>query len=224
MSYRPGRRPRLHHQARPGRLCQRGHRRSRGSSEPGTTTTTTTTATEPTGSATEPTGGTTEPVIEPTPCEGEATPIDAAAIAFLVAPDVPPCDGNTGTGCWEGPPADSLWVRLSSMPHVCGEAHEHPPCGNWALGFPIAPEFQVPGIYHLSGPEIVGQAIEVDAEPVDGQCETRWETFNATLEIISVDDTGITGRLCHVDSPLYADDGLDLEGSFFAPRCIESMP
>lgn len=130
-----------------------------------------------------------------------------------------PCEGNTGTGCWEGPPADSLTVHLSSEPYVCGEPFEHPPCGNWDLAFSIPPELQAPGVYHLSGPAIVGQAIEVDAEPVDGACETRWETFHATLEILAVDETGVTGRLCHVDSPLYADDDIDLEGSFFAPRC-----
>jgi hypothetical protein len=197
--------------------------------DPASTTTTTTApstegTTEPgTTSTVPPTEGTTEPVIEPTPCEDEAAPIEAAAIANVVVPDGVPCgsgEDSVGTGCWEGPPADSLWVHLASELQECGAPPVHPACGNWDLGFVLRPEFQVPGLYHLTGPAIVGNAVEVDANPGEGgECETRWETLNATLEIISVDETGVTGRLCHVDSPLYADDDINLEGSFFAPRC-----
>jgi hypothetical protein len=165
------------------------------------------------------TAGTAEP-IEPTPCEGAATPIDATAIAFAIATDLPDCsDYESGTGCWDGPPDGSLAVHLSNRPYTCDPSAQYDECGAWDLSFAIPAEYQAPGLYHLTGPTIRGSAVKYLDPGPDGHCEVTSELFHATLEIVAVDDTGVTGRLCHIESPLYADAGIDLAGSFFAPVC-----
>lgn len=158
--------------------------------------------------------------IEPTPCEGAATPIDATAIAYPVASDLPDCsDYESGTGCWDGPPDGSVLIHLTDRTYTCDPAAEYEQCGTWVLSFAIPAEYQAPGLYHLTGPAIRGSAVKFPEPAPDGQCEVASEAFDATLEIVAIDDTGVTGRLCHVQSPLYAGAGIDVEGSFFAPLC-----
>lgn len=183
-------------------------------------TTSTTSATSASTSAT--TDGPPPDPIDPTPCEGEAKVIPGQAIAYLesqVPP--PPPDMTGGSGTSGGDPVDpgTLHVRLSSQSLACEDPGAALKCGgNWAVSFALAPEFQAPGLYHLSGPSVFGVGTETGPDEGGGECSWGGGSFFATLEIIAVDDEAVTGRLCHIDAAIPA-NAAELEGKFVAPRC-----
>lgn len=181
------------------------------------TATSSTSATSMT-SATSNTSG--DPVV-PTPCEGVPTPIQANTIAYLES-QVPPVPDTTGGSSGTGgdpPNPATLHVRLSSQSLTCKDPQAILQCGpEWAVSINIPPEFQTPGLYHLAGPDVIGIGMETGADEGNGECSFGGGSFFATLEIISVDEVEVTGRLCHVEGPLPSNFAA-LEGSFVAPRC-----
>lgn len=162
--------------------------------------------------------------IEPTPCEGEAKIIPGEAIAYLESqvPPAPPPDTTGGSsGTTGGEPVDpgTLHVRLSSQTLTCDDPAATLKCGsNWAVSFALAPEFQAPGLYHLSGPQVFGVGTETGPDEGGGECSWGGGSFFATLEVIAVDDDAVTGRLCHIDAPIPG-NAAELEGKFVAARC-----
>jgi hypothetical protein len=195
------------------------------------TATSTSTTTEMTSSTTSATSASTSATtdgpppdpIDPTPCEGEAKVIPGDAIAYLEAqvPPPPPPDTTGGSGTTGGDPIDpgTLHVRLSSQSFTCEDPAAALKCGqNWAVSFALAPEFQIPGLYHLSGPSVFGVGTETGPDEGNGECSWGGGSFFATLEVISVDDENVIGRLCHIDAPIPS-NAAELEGKFVAPRC-----
>lgn len=187
-------------------------------------TTSTTSASSATTVSTEATTvSTTDPVdpIDPTPCEGEAKPIPGEAIAFLLS-QAPPEPDTTGGGTATGgdpPDPNTLQIRLSSQAFTCADPDANLECGtNWAVSITIPPEFQTPGLYHLSGPNVLGIGTETGADEGGGQCSFGGGSFWATFELIDIDAEKVTGRLCHVDAVIPF-NAAELEGVFEAPRC-----
>lgn len=196
-----------------------------------TSTSTTATATSSTSVGTsvgtsETSGSTTsnpDPVT-PQPCVGEAVPIKASMIAYLESqiPPPPPPDtttgGSSGTG-GDPPSPQTLHVRLSDQALSCKDPEAILQCGpHWGVSITIPPEFQTPGLYHLTGPDVLGIGFETGADEGGGQCSFGAGTFSASFELIAIDDTEVSGRLCHVEGPIPFNFA-ELEGSFVAPRC-----
>jgi hypothetical protein len=158
---------------------------------------------------------------EPIPCEGEAVALDAASLAYTWAQVPPkPAPGDTTAGPDEpGLDPDTLLVELSSQAATCGNVNEPLKCGsNWKLSLTIPPAWQAPGIYHLNGPQVIGHILETGPDEGGDMCWGGGGSIDGTLEIISVDDNEIKGRLCHVNVALL-DNVASLDGSFTAPRC-----
>lgn len=187
------------------------------------TTDATTSTTSASSATTVSTEATTDPVdpIDPTPCEGEAKPIPGEAIAFLLSQAPPEPDtsgGGTATG-GDPPDPNTLQIRLSSQAFGCADPDANLECGtNWAVSITIPPEFQTPGLYHLSGPNVLGIGTETGADEGGGQCSFGGGSFWATFELIDIDAEKVTGRLCHVDAVIPF-NAAELEGVFEAPRC-----
>ncbi|MDC0715589.1 hypothetical protein [Nannocystis bainbridge] len=197
------------------------------SGEPTGTATTTTTETTTTGSESSPseasvteTGEETEqpPPLEPTPCEGEAVPLEVAKLARVVIPDEPECAVQT-TSCWEGPEEGTLEVHLAGQAHACADTEQGLECGQWEVKIWIPPGHQSPGLHQLTGPEVRGVESVYGADQGDGVCDWSATMLDATLEIVSIDASGIEARLCHVNSPQLAAAGIDLAGSFSVSTC-----
>ena len=192
-----------------------------------TSTSTTATATSSTSVGTSETSGSTtsnpDPVT-PQPCVGEAVPIKASMIAYLESqiPPPPPPDtttgGSSGTG-GDPPSPQTVHVRLSDQALSCKDPEAILQCGpHWGVSITIPPEFQTPGLYHLTGPDVLGIGFETGADEGGGQCSFGAGTFSASFELIAIDDTEVSGRLCHVEGPIPFNFAA-LEGSFVAPRC-----
>lgn len=162
--------------------------------------------------------------VDPVPCDGPAVEIVAKSLAYTQAqipPDPNPTTGSSGSATTGGDPLhpDTLHVRLSSQANMCADPDKVIACGpNWEVSIVIPPEFQVPGLYHLLGPDVIGSSFETGVDNGGGDCSFGGGSFSATFELISVDDKEVVGRLCHVDS-VFFDNDVDLEGSFTAPRC-----
>lgn len=164
-----------------------------------------------------------DPVM-PQPCVGEAVPIKASMIAYLESqiPPPPPPDtttgGSSGTG-GDPPSPQTVHVRLSDQALSCKDPEAILQCGpHWGVSITIPPEFQTPGLYHLTGPDVLGIGFETGADEGGGQCSFGAGTFSASFELIAIDDTEVSGRLCHVEGPIPFNFAA-LEGSFVAPRC-----
>jgi len=171
------------------------------------------------------TGSTTDYETPPAvPCDGEAVPLaDIPTIFAYAQSQLPPQpDTTTGTGSSTSGGAEldpgTLHVSLTNRALVCADPNPLLQCGGeWEVSIVIPPEFQSPGIYNLAGQDVRGFSTETGDE--GGQdCSVGFGTFEATLEIISVDDKTVEGRLCHVKS-LLSIPTPSLEGSFSAPRC-----
>jgi hypothetical protein len=159
-----------------------------------------------------------DPDPEPIPCEGEPVAIDAASLAYTWA-QIPPVDyGDTGFGDIVPIDPDTLYVRLSSQAGSCDAPNSYPGCGNWSVTISIPPAFQVPGLYHLSGPDVQGWWEQSWGDEGEELCAGGGSNLDASFEIISVDEQGIKGRICHVE-PAFFFGPIDIEGSFNAARC-----
>ncbi len=163
------------------------------------------------------------PVI---PCEGEAVPLgDITTLMAYTQSQVPqkPDDtttggsGGSGSGGGELDPG-TLHVTLSDQAYVCADPEAQLQCGgHWKVSIVIPPEFQSPGTYNLIGQDVHGFGIETGDEG-NQDCSFGGGSFDATLQIFSVDDNVVEGRLCNVN-PFFLVPVPSLEGSFSAPRC-----
>lgn len=182
-----------------------------GTTSVGTTESSTSQGTDPT------------PADDPVPCEGEALELDAATLAYTYAqlPPWEPEPGDTGFGSGGDDPGidpDTLYLRLSNKVATCSDLEGGLGCGaHWELSIRVPPAYQVPGIYHLAGPQVFGTVMETGPDE-GGTCWGGGGTINGTLEIISVDDKEVKARLCHVDVDLL-ENVSNLDGSFSASRC-----
>ena len=160
--------------------------------------------------------------VEPSPCEGEAVVLDVAANAYLYSEQPPmpdPTGGSSGSSGGDPTDPDTVFVRLSNTVATCADPDPSLECGpNWEVSIRIPPSYQTPGLYHLLGPEVTGSMFETGADEGNNECSFGGGSFEATFELISIDDKSVTGRLCHVSSKFF-DNKVDLEGSFEAPRC-----
>lgn len=198
------------------------------STDGGTSATSSTSAGTSVGTSvgTSESGGTTgeAPPVVPQPCVGEAAAIKASTIAYLESqiPPPPPPDTTTGgsSGTGGDPPSPAtLHVRLSDQALACKDPEALLQCGpHWAVSITIPPEFQTPGLYHLTGPDVIGVGFETGVDEGGGQCSFGAGTFSASFELIAIDDQEVVGRLCHVEGPIPFNFA-QLEGSFAAPRC-----
>lgn len=199
--------------------------------DPGATSTTTgndpdvtstSTGTDP-GATSTSTGTTTGGLPEDRPalpCEGAATPLtDIPTILAYTQAQIPPKD-DPSTGGGDGGQVDpgTIFVTLTDQPLVCMDPEASPQCGgHWGLTIAIPPELQSPGVYSLLGQDVHGNAFETGNE--DGQdCSLGGGSFDAVFEILSLDESTVEGRLCHV-KPFFSNQVPSLEGSFSAPRC-----
>jgi len=199
-----------------------------------TSSTTSTTGADPTATSTSTSAGTSAtsatdtgddtgfdpPVI---PCEGEAAPLVGitTTIGYLQS-QVPPRPDPTGTGgsSTGGGELDpgTLFVKLSDQAFTCADPNALLECGqHWAVTIVIPPEFQSPGVFNLLGQDVRGSAFETGAG--GGQdCSFGGGSFEATFQILAIDDQSVQGRLCNVNG-LFFDTDPQLEGTFSAARC-----
>lgn len=184
-------------------------------------TSSTTSATETTTTATS---GTTSDPVDPQPCAGDPKEAPGVAIAYIESQVPPNPDttggGSSGTSGGDPPDPQTLHIRLSSQTFTCADPAANLQCGpNWEVSITIPPEFQTPGLYHLSGPSVFGGATETGADEGGNMCSFGGGSFWATFELVAIDDAAVTGRLCHIDSPIPF-NAAELEGvQFVAPRC-----
>ena len=162
------------------------------------------------------------PVI---PCEGEAVPLGdiPTLIAYTQSqvPPMPPENTVTGSGSGGGElDPGAIVVKLSdNQALVCADPEALLQCGgHWQVSIVIPPEFQSPGTYNLLGQDVTAFATETGNEG-NQDCSFGGGSFDATLQIFSVDDNTVEGRLCHVN-PFFSVPAPSLEGSFSAPRCL----
>jgi len=155
------------------------------------------------------------------PCEGEAVPLaDLPTLMAYTQAQVPPLPDPTGTGTGTGggePEPGTVYVKLSNQSFACEAPTATLQCGgNWQLTLVIPPEYQSPGIYNLLGPNVIGVGSETGDEGND--CSFGGGSIGGTLEIFSVDDSTVEGRLCHVQH-FFSNPAPALDGSFSAARC-----
>ncbi len=191
--------------------------------EPSTTTgpgtTVGTSASDVTTDGTSETGDEPAPVI---PCEGEGTPLELfpTTMAYLQS-QVPPAPNPSGTsGTTDGGELDpgTLMVKLSNQTFTCADPEATLPCGKlWEVTIVIPPEFQSPGVFNLVGNDVRGVAIETGAGQGE-DCSFGGGSFDATFQILAIDDKTVQGRLCNVAHSFFESDP-DLEGTFTAARC-----
>lgn len=183
-----------------------------------TATATSTSATSATDSGNE-TGGDPPPVI---PCEREGVPLAGITtqIGYLQS-QVPPRPDPTGTGGSSGGgelDPGTLLVKLSDQAFTCADPSAPLGCGqHWSVTIVIPPEFQAPGVFNLLGPNVTAGAFETGVGG-GGDCSFGGGSFDATFEILAIDDKTVQARLCNVNSPFFATNP-QLEGSFEAARC-----
>lgn len=189
--------------------------------DPGTSSTSVGTSVGTSVSTTSASDTTGDPV-DPMPCEGEGVALAAETLAYLnsqIPPMPDPTGGSTSTTGGEPVDPDTLYVRLSSQAATCADPTAGIQCGpNWEITIRIPSAFQTPGLYHLSGPDVTGTAMETGADDGQGSCSFGGGSFFASFELTSIDDKSVSGRLCHVQTPFF-DNKVNLEGSFVAPRC-----
>lgn len=188
--------------------------------DPGTSSTSvgTSVGTSMSSVTTDPTG---DPV-EPKPCEGPAAELKVESLSYLYSqiPPMPdPTGGSSSTTGGEPTDPDTVYVRLSNQAASCDDPSPGIECGpNWQVTIAIPPAFQTPGLYHLTGPEVIGSAFETGKDDGNGDCSFGGGSFIASFELIAIDDKSVQGRLCHVED-FFFDNKVDLEGAFTAPRC-----
>jgi hypothetical protein len=194
---------------------------SAGSGEDTTATATTvgTSATSATDTGDD-TGIDPPPVI---PCEGDAAPLVGitTTIGYLQS-QVPPRPDTTGTGGSSSGGGEldpgTLFVKLSDQNFTCAEPNALLECGqHWSVTIVIPPEFQSPGVFNLLGQDVRGFASETGAGAGE-DCSFGGGSFDATFQILAIDDQTVEGRLCNVNG-LFFDTDPQLEGSFSAARC-----
>lgn len=194
-----------------------------GADDTSTSTTTngsTATATSTTG-ATDTETGDPPPIV---PCEGEGTPLEAfpTTMAYLQSQVPPPPNpsGTGGSGTTDGGGLDpgTVLVKLSNQSFTCADPEAALTCGKqWEVTIVIPPEFQSPGVFNLLGPDVRGVAAETGAAQ-GADCSFGGGSFDATFQILAIDETGVQGRLCNVADSFFESDP-QLEGTFSAPRC-----
>jgi len=162
----------------------------------------------------------------PDGCDGEPIPIDGlvTSMAYLQS-QIPPNNttGNSTSGSSGGdePHPGTLHISLSNQSIACEDPNSGLDCGeNWEVSIVIPPEFQSPGLYAV-GTDINGVfGIATETGPDEGgnMCAFGGGSWEATLEIIAIDDTLVEGRLCNVDE-YWSWTKPDLNGVFYAERC-----
>lgn len=181
-------------------------------------TTVATSSSEVTSDATSETGDP-PPVV---PCEGEGAPLELfpTTMAYLQS-QVPPAPNPSGTsGTTDGGELDpgTLLVKLSNQTFTCADPEAPLACGKrWEVTIVIPPEFQSPGVFNLAGADVRGVAIETGAGQGE-DCSFGGGTFDATFQILAIDDKTVQGRLCNVSDNFFESDP-NLEGTFAAARC-----
>lgn len=192
-----------------------------------TSTTTTTNSSTATATSTSTTGATDTETGDPppiVPCQGEGTPLEAfpTTMAYLQSQVPPPPNpsGTGGSGTTDGGGLDpgTVLVKLSNQSFTCADPEAALTCGkHWEVTIVIPPEFQSPGVFNLLGPDVRGVAAETGAAQ-GADCSFGGGSFDATFQILAIDETGVQGRLCNVADSFFASDP-QLEGTFSAPRC-----
>ncbi len=133
--------------------------------------------------------------------------------------DVPELDtdSNSEVGTGGGLDPDALLVTVGFTAGRCGDPFAVA-CGMWDVSFVLDLDQQVPGTYDWS--EVNAGFSEAGEGPNPDNCDGYGGgTFDATIVIESIDDTGIQVRFENVDTPVFEPD-VDLEGfSTFASRC-----
>jgi hypothetical protein len=189
-----------------------------------TSATTVSTSTSTSATATSATDTTDTGVDLPViPCEGEGVPLVGLTtrIGYLQSQVPPSPDTTTTTGGSSGGgelDPGTLLLKLSDQAFTCADPDALLGCGaHWSVTIVIPPEFQSPGVFNLLGQDVRGVASESGAG--GGQdCSFGIGSFDATFEILAIDDKTVQGRLCHVNSPFFETDP-QLEGTFDALRC-----
>ena len=131
--------------------------------------------------------------------------------------DVPEDDdeSNSGVGSGSGPDPDALLVRVGFTTSRCEEPFVSG-CGIWSIGFTLEPDQQVVGTF--DGADVNAGFSEAGPGSSPDECSFGGGTFETTVVIESIDDTGVQVRFENVDALF--DPGIELEGfSTFAPRC-----
>ena len=108
-----------------------------------------------------------------------------------------------------------LFVEVGDTENECTVWADYPDCPNhWRVSIGLPPEVQKPGVYDTKHPDLQSYLrISFDGDPI---CGTFSEpAMDGSLQIISIDDEKIVGRLCNVPRGY----GPDVNGTFTAYFC-----
>jgi hypothetical protein len=132
------------------------------------------------------------------------------------------------------PDATALRLQFSSESHGCREP-ESVQTGKcrplWQFGFALLPELQKPGVYHLNDYELAYSDFIVATTFARGGCNSEpgcsltgrgaspGKGPEGTIEILSVTDTCVTGRVLGLDHGRSSPPAPDFTGGFRAAVC-----
>ncbi|MEZ4383997.1 MAG: hypothetical protein R3A79_21875 [Nannocystaceae bacterium] len=162
---------------------------------------------------------------EPPEACGDLPPIEGlvTSMAYLksqVPPDMTSSGSSTSTTSGGEIDPSTMYISLSSQAMECKDPNAGLECGpNWEVSISIPPELQTPGVYAVGLGDIHGFAAETGPDEGGDVCGFGGGTWEATLEIVAIDDTMVEARLCNVDEWFWSWTSPDLNGTFYAERC-----
>ena len=133
-------------------------------------------------------------------------------------PDIPGTAGTTiSTGSDVDP--DTLYITLSDASITCEDPDAALDCGPlWSVSLVLPPELQTPGSYAVGTDELNYLFVETGVDDGEGSCPFGAGSWEATLELISIGDGVVEGRLCDVDIG-WMTVAPTLDGLFTAELC-----
>jgi hypothetical protein len=158
---------------------------------------------------------------------GDLPAIDGlvTSMAYLksqIPPDMTSGSSGSSTSSTSGGEIDpsTMYISLSSQAMECKDPNAGLECGpNWEVSIMIPPELQTPGVYHVGLEDVLGFAAETGPDEGNNECGFGGGTWEATLEIVAIDDSMVEARLCDVDEWFWSWTEPNLNGTFYAERC-----
>lgn len=123
---------------------------------------------------------------------------------------------NTGVGTGSEWDPDAILVQVGLSVSSCEDVFASDPCGTWHVSFTLEPDQQVEGSF--DGSEINATYSEIGPGDDPNDCMGYGGgSFDATVIVESIDDSGLQIRFENVSFPIL---DVDLEGfEAFVPRC-----
>jgi len=135
-----------------------------------------------------------------TPIEGLVT-AHAYFESQAPPPDTSGSGGSSDSSTGNDVDPDTLYITLSDALLSCEDPDAPLGCGpRWSVTMVLPPEFQGPGTYEVGTEDVLGVFSETGEDEGGGECSFGGGSWGATLEVISIGDGVVEGRLCEVDA------------------------